>query len=243
MPVKGAVVSRAMGTLSALVDRDLMAADWAEALAPVEQQIAAMGDFLRAELAAGRGYLPTGDRVLRAFQRPLADVRVLIVGQDPYPTVGHPVGLSFSVAPEVRPLPKSLVNIYTELVDDLGVALPRDGDLTPWAERGVLMLNRCLTVAPGQPASHRGKGWEKVTDRAIEALVQRGGPLAAILWGRDAQSLRPALGSVPCVETAHPSPLSAHRGFFGSKPFSRVNAMLVEQGGSPIDWSLPPLQR
>lgn len=243
MPVKGAVVSRAMGTLSALVDRDLMAADWAEALAPVEQQIAAMGDFLRAELAAGRGYLPTGDRVLRAFQRPLADVRVLIVGQDPYPTVGHPVGLSFSVAPEVRPLPKSLVNIYTELVDDLGVALPRDGDLTPWAERGVLMLNRCLTVAPGQPASHRGKGWEKVTDRAIDALVQRGGPLAAILWGRDAQSLRPALGSVPCVETAHPSPLSAHRGFFGSKPFSRVNAMLVEQGGSPIDWSLPPLQR
>lgn len=232
-----------MGTLSALVDRDLMAADWAEALAPVEAQIAAMGEFLRAELAAGRGYLPAGDRVLRAFQRPLADVRVLIVGQDPYPTPGHPVGLSFSVAPDVRPLPRSLMNIYAELVADTGVALPRDGDLTPWAERGVLMLNRCLTVTPGQPASHRGKGWEKVTDRAIEALVERGGPLAAVLWGRDAQSLRAALGSVPCVESAHPSPLSASRGFFGSKPFSRVNAMLLDQGGSPIDWSLPPLVR
>lgn len=237
-----AVMSRAMGTLSALVDRDLMAADWAAALAPVEPQIAAMGEFLRAELAAGRGYLPAGDHVLRAFQRPLAEVRVLIVGQDPYPTPGHPVGLSFSVAPEVRPLPKSLMNIYAELVADMGVALPRDGDLTPWAERGVLLLNRCLTVAPGRPASHRGKGWEKVTDRAIEVLAQRGGPLAAVLWGRDAQSLRPALGRVPCVESAHPSPLSAYRGFLGSKPFSRVNAMLVEQGGSPIDWSLPPLR-
>lgn len=232
-----------MGTLSALVDRGLMAADWAAALTPVEPQIAAMGEFLRSELSAGRGYLPSGDRVLRAFQRPLADVRVLIVGQDPYPTPGHPVGLSFSVAPEVRPLPRSLMNIYAELVQDVGVALPRDGDLTPWAERGVLLLNRCLTVAPGQPASHRGKGWERVTDRAIAALVERGGPLAAILWGRDAQSLRPALGSVPCVESAHPSPLSAQRGFFGSKPFGRVNEMLIAQGGSAIDWSLPPLER
>lgn len=237
-----AVVSRAMGTLSVLVDQRLMAADWAEALAPVEPQIAAMGDFLRAEIAAGRGYLPSGDRVLRAFQRPLAEVRVLIVGQDPYPTPGHPVGLSFSVAPDARPLPKSLMNIYAELVEDTGVELPRDGDLTPWAERGVLLLNRCLTVAPGQPASHRGRGWEAVTDRAIQALVQRGGPLAAVLWGRDAQSLRPALGSVPCVESAHPSPLSAYRGFFGSKPFTRVNDMLVAQGGSPIDWSLPALR-
>lgn len=232
-----------MGTLSALVDRGLMAEDWAAALAPAEGQIAAMGEFLRSELAAGRHYLPAGDRVLRAFQQPLAEVRVLIVGQDPYPTPGHPVGLSFSVAADVRPLPKSLMNIYAELVDDLGVALPRDGDLTPWTERGVLLLNRCLTVAPGRPASHRGKGWEKVTDCAIDALVRRGGPLAAILWGRDAQALRPALGSVPCLESAHPSPLSAYRGFFGSKPFSRINEMLVAQGGDPIDWSLPPLHR
>lgn len=237
----GPVMSRMMSTLGALVDRGLMAEDWASALAPVESQIAAMGVFLRAELAAGRTYLPAGDRVLRAFQQPLADVRVLIVGQDPYPTPGHPVGLSFSVAPDVRPLPKSLMNIYAELVEDTGVPLPRDGDLTPWAERGVLLLNRCLTVAPGQPASHRGKGWEKVTDCAIDALVSRGGPLAAVLWGRDAQSLRPALGSVPCVESAHPSPLSAYRGFFGSKPFSRINEMLVAQGGAEIDWRLPPL--
>jgi len=231
-----------MSTLSALVDRGLMAPDWAEALAPVEQQIATMGQFLRDELAGGRSYLPAGEQVLRAFAQPLAEVRVLIVGQDPYPTPGHPVGLSFSVAPEVRPLPRSLMNIYAELVEDTGVALPRDGDLTPWSERGVLLLNRCLTVSPGKPASHRGKGWEKVTDRAIEALVHRGGPLAAILWGRDAQSLRPALGDVPCIESAHPSPLSAHRGFFGSKPFSRANAMLADLGGTPVDWSLPPLQ-
>lgn len=229
------------GTLGSLVERGLMAADWAAALTPVEPQIVAMGEFLRAELAAGRRYLPAGDRVLRAFQRPLADVRVLIVGQDPYPTPGHPVGLSFSVAADVRPLPKSLMNIYAELVEDTGVALPRDGDLTPWADRGVLLLNRCLTVEPGRSASHRGKGWEAVTDRAIAALVDRGGPLVAVLWGRDAQSLRPALGSVRCIESVHPSPLSAHRGFFGSKPFSRVNALLVEQGAAPIDWSLPPL--
>lgn len=230
-----------MSALAALVERGLVAPDWAEALAPVDEQIAAMGRFLREELAAGRGYLPPGDQVLRAFSRPLAEVRVLVVGQDPYPTPGHPVGLSFSVADDVRPLPKSLVNIFRELVDDLGVAVPRDGDLSAWADHGVMLLNRSLTVRPGQPASHRGKGWERVTDTAIAALVARGGPLAAILWGRDAQSLRPALGGVPAVESAHPSPLSAHRGFFGSRPFSRVNAMLVEQGADPVDWSLPPM--
>lgn len=230
-----------MSALSGLVDRGLMAADWAEALAPVDEQLGRMGAFLRGELGAGRGYLPAGDAVMRAFAHPLADVRVLIVGQDPYPTPGHPVGLSFSVASDVRPLPKSLVNIYRELISDVGVPVPRDGDLSPWAERGVLLLNRSLTVAPGQPASHRGKGWEGITARAIEALVERGGPLAAILWGRDAQNLRPMLGDVPCVESAHPSPLSAHRGFFGSRPFSRVNQMLIEQGAAPVDWSLPAL--
>ena len=226
------------GTLSGLVDRGLMAADWAEALAPVESQIEAMGRFLRAEIAAGRGYLPAGDRVLRAFAAPLADVRVLIVGQDPYPTPGHPVGLSFSVAPDVRPLPPSLVNIYKELVADLGVAPPTNGDLTPWSQHGVMLLNRCLTVEPGKSAAHRGKGWEKVTERAIEALAHRGGPMAAILWGRDAQTLKPLLGGIPWVESVHPSPLSASRGFFGSRPFSNVNALLVQQGGEPVDWRL-----
>ncbi len=228
-----------MGALAELSARGLVAPDWAEALAPVEPDLVRMGEFLRAELAAGRGYLPAGEQVLRAFQRPLAEVKVLIVGQDPYPTPGHPVGLSFSVAPDVRPLPGSLRNIFTELVSDLGVAAPSTGDLTAWAEAGVMLLNRTLTVAPGVSNAHRGKGWEPVTERALWALAHRGGPLAAILWGRDAQSLKPALGPVPWVESVHPSPLSAHRGFFGSRPFSRVNALLVEQGGEPVDWSLP----
>ena len=230
-----------MSTLQGLVDRGLVADDWARALAPVEARIEAMGRFLRDEIAAGRSYLPHGDHVLRAFQRPLADVRVLVVGQDPYPTPGHPIGLSFAVAPEVRPVPRSLANIYTELQADLGIAPAAHGDLTAWADQGVMLLNRVLTVAPGQAASHRGRGWEEVTERAIHVLAARGGPLAAILWGRDAQSLKPMLGAVPWVESAHPSPLSASRGFFGSRPFSRVYRLLVEQGGSPVDWRLPSI--
>lgn len=228
-----------MSALQGLLDKGLVAPDWAEALTPVDDQLAAMGEFLRAEVQAGRTYLPHGDRILRAFSRPLADVKVLIVGQDPYPTPGHPVGLSFSVAPDVRPLPKSLVNIYKELVDDLGCGHPANGDLTPWFEQGVMLLNRCLTVRPGEPASHRGRGWEQVTERAIEVLAARGGPLAAVLWGRDAQGLKPTLGDVPWVESVHPSPLSASRGFFGSRPFSRVNTLLEKQGGTPVDWRLP----
>ena len=225
--------------LVTLVARRLVAPDWAEALAPVEGQIAAMGEFLRSEVQAGRTYLPHGDHVLRAFSRPLADVKVLLVGQDPYPTPGHAVGLSFSVAPDVRPLPKSLVNIYKELVDDVGCPPPSTGDLTPWFEQGVMLLNRCLTVRPGEPASHRGRGWETVTERAIEVLAGRDGPLAAVLWGRDAQGLKPMLGAVPWVDSVHPSPLSASRGFFGSRPFSRVNTLLEKQDGSPVDWRLP----
>lgn len=216
----------------------LVAPDWVEALAPVADRIAGMGDFLRAELAQGRGYLPAGRDVLRAFSRPLADVRVLVVGQDPYPTPGHPVGLSFSVAREVRPLPRSLTNIYRELESDLGIPPAPHGDLTGWFEQGVLLLNRVLTVAPGVPGSHRGKGWEAVTQCAIEALAARGGPLVAILWGRDAQALLPWLGDLPCITSPHPSPFSADRGFFGSRPFSRANAALADQGAGPIDWSL-----
>lgn len=219
---------------------EVVEAGWAEALAPVADTITAMGEFLRAELAAGRRYLPAGANVLRAFQQPFDEVRVLIVGQDPYPTPGHPVGLSFSVAPETRPIPRSLQNIYREYGEDLGHPLPSNGDLTPWTERGVLLLNRVLTVAPGQPASHRNKGWEKVTEQAIQALAARQTPLVAILWGRDARTLRPILGAnVPCVESAHPSPMSADRGFFGSRPFSRANEMLESRGAPPIDWKLP----
>ena len=218
---------------------ELVHPSWAAALEPVAETVAGLGEFLRAEVAAGRGYLPAGKHVLRAFERPLDDVRVLIVGQDPYPTPGHAVGLSFSVAPEVRPVPRSLVNIYTELESDLGLPRPSSGDLSPWADQGVLLLNRVLTVTPGKPASHRGKGWESVTAAVIVALVERGGPLVAILWGRDARNLVPHLPGIPAIESAHPSPLSAHSGFFGSKPFSRANDLLAQQGAAPIDWSLP----
>ncbi len=220
---------------------ELMAPDWAEALEPVAANIEAMGTFLRDEIAAGHPYLPAGDNVLRAFAEPMADVKVLITGQDPYPTPGHPVGLSFSVAPDVRPLPRSLTNIFAELQADLGVTPSTTGDLSQWASQGVLLLNRVLTVRPGAPASHRGKGWEAVTEQAIRALVARERPLVAILWGRDAQGLKPMLGTTPTIESAHPSPLSASRGFFGSKPFSRANELLVAQGAEPVQWSLTPI--
>jgi uracil-DNA glycosylase len=218
---------------------DIVEAGWATALEPVAGRIAGMGDFLRAEIAAGRRYLPAGDNVLRAFKQPFDDVRVLIVGQDPYPTPGHPVGLSFSVAPEVRPLPGSLLNIFREYCADLGHPPPSSGDLTPWTERGVLLLNRALTVTPRKPASHRGKGWEEITEQAIRALAARGTPLVAILWGRDARNLRPLLGDVPSIESAHPSPMSADRGFFGSRPFGRAGRLLEEQGAAAVDWKLP----
>ena len=218
---------------------DLLDPGWARVLAPVADRVRAMGDFLRTEMAAGRGYLPAGTDVLRAFTRPFDDVRVIIVGQDPYPTPGHPMGLSFSVQPDVRPVPRSLVNIFKELGEDVGAPLPSTGDLSPWADDGVLLLNRVLTVQPGRPASHRGKGWEEITEHAITALVERGGPLVAILWGNQAQTLRPLLGEVPVVASAHPSPLSASRGFFGSRPFSRANELLAAQGGRPVHWPLP----
>lgn len=219
---------------------ELVHPSWAPALAPLAPQVAAIGEYLRGETGAGRRWAPAGTRILRAFEQPLDDVRVLVVGQDPYPTPGHAVGLSFSVAPEVRPLPRSLQNILRELHDDLGVAAPRTGDLSPWAERGVMLLNRVLTVRLGEPGSHRGIGWEQVTSAAIDALVARpDAPLVAILWGRDAQSLTPALPDVPIIATAHPSPMSADRGFFGSRPFSRANELLEDLGADPIDWTLP----
>ncbi|MET9552631.1 uracil-DNA glycosylase [Streptomyces sp. NPDC006645] len=219
--------------------KEIVESGWADALAPVAPRITAMGDFLRAEIAAGRTYLPAGPNVLRAFQQPFDDVRVLIVGQDPYPTPGHAVGLSFSVAPEVRPVPGSLDNIFREMHADIGAPRPSNGDLTPWTRQGVLLLNRALTTAPRKPAAHRGKGWEEVTEQAIRALVARNKPLVSILWGRDARNLRPLLGQLPAIESSHPSPMSADRGFFGSRPFSRANELLVQQGAQPVDWPLP----
>ncbi|MFF2108163.1 uracil-DNA glycosylase [Rhodococcus koreensis] len=218
---------------------DLVEAGWAEALEPVAGRITEMGAFLRAEIADGREYLPAGENVLRAFTHPFSEVKVLIVGQDPYPTPGHAVGLSFSVAPEVKPVPRSLGNIFTEYSKDLGYQTPTTGDLTPWSRQGVLLLNRVLTVQPGLPASHRKKGWEAVTEQAIRALVARPEPLVAILWGRDASTLKPMLGDVPTIESAHPSPLSASRGFFGSRPFSRANELLDGLGSEPVNWQLP----
>jgi uracil-DNA glycosylase len=226
--------------------REIIDPDWAVALEPVAGRITAMGEFLREEIAAGRRYLPAGEHVLRAFTQPFQAVRVLIVGQDPYPTPGHPVGLSFSVAPTVQRLPPSLLNIFKEYTDDLGYPRPASGDLVPWSERGVLLLNRVLTVRPGQPASHRGLGWEEVTEQAIRALAARQAPdgsgrapLVAILWGRGARNLAPLLDGVPLIESAHPSPNSADRGFFGSRPFSRASNLLEKQGAAPVDWKLP----
>ncbi|MDX2378067.1 uracil-DNA glycosylase [Microbacterium sp. LRZ72] len=226
-------------TLAELADAGTIDVGWARALEPVGPHIAALGERLRAETAAGRGYLPEGRRVLRAFDRPFDEVRVLIVGQDPYPTPGHPIGLSFAVDKHVRPLPRSLTNIYRELHDDVGVPPAPHGDLSAWSDQGVMLLNRVLTVAPGAPASHRGWGWEKVTEHAIRQLVARRRPLVAVLWGRDAAGLRPLLGDTPVVASAHPSPLSASRGFFGSRPFSRVDELLVAQGQDPVDWRIP----
>lgn len=223
---------------------ELMDPDWAKALAPVEPQIRSMGVFLREQIESGHHILPASHNILRAFSIPLKSIKVLIVGQDPYPTPGHPVGLSFCTSPKVRPLPKSLINIYKELVNDLGVSTPQSGDLTPWTKQGVMLLNRCLTVEAGKANSHQGKGWETVTDAAINALNSRKDengnpmPLVAILWGRNAQSLAPLLTNATLITSSHPSPLSASRGFFGSKPFSRANSALIKMDASPIDWSL-----
>lgn len=223
-------------SLAQLADDGLIDRGWADALAPVAGTITELGERLRAEQTQGDGYLPQGGHVLRAFERPLADVRVLIAGQDPYPTPGHAIGLSFAVDADVRPLPRSLANIYAERHSDLGIPPAPHGDLTAWSDQGVLLLNRVLTVRPGAAASHRGWGWEQVTELAIRALVARDQPLVAVLWGRDAASLQPLLGDTPVVASAHPSPLSARRGFFGSRPFSRVNALLEQQGADPVDW-------
>lgn len=208
---------------------------WVPAMEPVAGKIGEMGKMLRKE---GNNYFPAGKDIFRAFTYPFDQVKVLIVGQDPYPTPGNAMGLSFSVKPGV-PIPKSLQNIFKELHEDLGCSLPSSGDLRPWAQQGVMLLNRVLTVSPNEAGSHRGRGWEEVTDCAISALVQRDSPLVAILWGKQAQSLRPALGETPCIESVHPSPLSASRGFFGSRPFSRTNSWLQQLGATPINWQLP----
>ena len=227
---------------------ELVAPDWADALAPVEAQLREALAFLAGEVAGGHAVLPSPANLLRAFRQPLSGVRVLVVGQDPYPTPGHAVGLSFAVDGATRPIPRSLANIYKELQADLGFPPRVHGDLSRWAEQGVLLLNRVLSVRAGAAGSHRNKGWEAVTAAAIRAVADRESaagagqaPLVVILWGKDAESVRPLLGSAAVIASAHPSPLSASRGFFGSRPFSRANALLQEQGNGTVDWELPPL--
>jgi uracil-DNA glycosylase len=226
---------------------ELVAAGWAGALAPVEGKLREVLSFLGREVAEGHEVLPSPSNVLRAFRQPLEEVRVLIVGQDPYPTPGHAVGLSFAVDGATRPIPRSLANIYKELEADLGLPPRIHGDLSAWADQGVLLLNRVLSVRAGDAGSHRNKGWEAITAAAISAVAGRitadgsPAPLVAILWGRDAGTVRPLLGCTPVVSSAHPSPLSASRGFFGSRPFSRANTLLQEQGDGTVDWELPPL--
>ena len=218
---------------------------WADVLASVADTIAGLGDRLRAEQAAGRRFAPAGDRVFAALAMPLAAVRVVIVGQDPYPTPGHAIGLSFAVGRDVRPLPGSLRNLLTEYEADLGLPRPAHGDLSAWVDEGVLLLNRVLTVRHGEPGSHRGWGWEQVTDTLVDGLVAHhaaaGAPLVALLWGRDAQTLAPRLraGGAQVLTAPHPSPLSAHRGFLGSRPFTGANAALTAAGAPPVDWRLP----
>ncbi|PVZ56339.1 uracil-DNA glycosylase [Arthrobacter sp. H-02-3] len=227
---------------------ELVVPDWAEALAPVEPQLRDVLHYLASDAAAGHEVLPSPSNLLRAFRQPLSGVRVLIVGQDPYPTPGHAVGLSFAVDGGTRPIPRSLANIYKELESDLGFPPRTHGDLSRWAEQGVLLLNRVLSVRAGAAGSHRNKGWEAVTAAAIRAVAHRvsadgagTAPLVVILWGKDAESVRPLLGSAAVIASAHPSPLSASRGFFGSRPFSRTNTLLQEQGNGTVDWELPPL--
>ena len=197
--------------------------------------------FLLSEVAAGRRFYPPPDRVFNALAlTPFDEVRVVILGQDPYHGAGQAMGLCFSV-PNGVPLPPSLRNIYEELRRDVGVPLPTTGDLTPWAEQGVLLLNAVLTVSPGRPASHAGKGWEAFTDRVIRELSERREGIVFLLWGRYAQTKGAIVDTTRhhVLQAAHPSPYSAANGYFGFRHFSQANSLLMQAGREPIDWRLP----
>nr|WP_280796639.1 uracil-DNA glycosylase [Aurantimicrobium minutum] len=227
-------------TLEDLANKGFIDSSWVNQLLPVQSVLDQIAQRLNQEIDAGEQILPSSSNILRAFTIPYDLVKVVIVGQDPYPTPGDAVGLSFSVSPERHDLPRSLKNIFSELHSDLGCDLPATGDLSPWAEQGVMLLNRVLTVRAGEVGSHRGIGWEQVTEQALRALNDRKNkPLVAVLWGNDAKSAKTFLNNAVVIESAHPSPLSASRGFFGSCPFSKVNTALVEAGQTPINWSLP----
>lgn len=211
---------------------------WIECLQEDETLLHDIGNRLRDEMKSGHAYAPTGEQIFRALQMPLDAVKVLILGQDPYPTPGHAVGLAFSVHPDLPVLPASLRNIFAELRTDIGCALPKSGDLSGWVQQGVLLLNRTLTVRVGEARSHYKLGWEQITLHAIQCLAAKNPNFVSILWGSDAQSVAQFLDSSRVIASVHPSPLSAHRGFFGSKPFSKANDMLLDAGLAPIDWCL-----
>ena len=223
-------------TFSAWPDID---PSWHPILAPVSDQLHTLMKELQARRATGEHIEPQPHNVLRAFRMPFDEVKVLIVGQDPYPTPGHAVGLSFAMHPHVRPIARSLTNIFKELHDDLGIPPASSGDLSSWEAQGVMLLNRVLTVTAKDAGSHRNIGWEQITDVVIQALAQRETPLVAILWGGQARSLAQWFtGPATLVlESPHPSPVSARRGFFGSKPFSQTNEFLTHHGLPPIDWA------
>jgi len=207
---------------------------WQQALAGQRDLL----DQIEANVSTDAAVAPAMPMVMRAFEQPVDSVRVLLVGQDPYPGLGHAVGLSFAVAPEVSPLPRSLQNMMRELRDDLGKDVSNGGDLRRWSQQGVMLLNRHLTTSSGTSAAHFDAGWTRFTDAAISVLNRaRGRKLVAILWGNEAMALQRLLADVQVVSSAHPSPLSARRGFFGSKPYSKTNEALKFVGEQPIDWS------
>ena len=211
---------------------------WATALTPAAiDQVGRIGQALEAR-AASEPIVPHPDHVFHALDVSPDKVRVLLVGQDPYPNARHAMGLSFSVPRDVTPLPGSARNIRRELSDDLGISLPGHFELLSWVDQGVLLLNRHLTSAVGRPGAHQALGWDAVTDALVDLVVEHSPSAVALIWGNQAAQLIPRLGPLAVIRSAHPSPLSARRGFFGSRPFSRANALLTQAGGEPIDWRL-----
>lgn len=224
---------------------DAIPQSWKAALDPVlaSDEARELGAFLRAEEAGGKAIYPPRGQRLRALElTPLESVKVVILGQDPYHGPGQAHGLSFSVPEGVKP-PPSLVNIFKEMHSDLGVEPPTHGNLERWARQGVLLLNNSLTVEAHRAGSHAGKGWDAITDAAVRAVARREGASVFILWGSHAQGKAARIPEITetqrhlVLKSPHPSPLSAHRGFFGSKPFSQANAFLEEHGRGPIDWA------
>ena len=192
-------------------------------------------DRIESDIAES-SYLPKHDNVMKSLSFDPSFSKVLILGQDPYPNEIDAMGLAFSTARSDGKLPASLRNIYRELADDLDVAVPTSGDLSPWCNQGVVLLNRTLTCTQGESNSHRDIGWRDFTDQVVSILAQIG--VVAILWGKSAQEVEYRFPKSDCITSVHPSPLSAHRGFFGSKPFSRANQALLAKGLEPIDWQL-----